>query len=219
MAIVFTGDEFAEGAGTIIKTLKEERIKASFFFTGRFYRNKVFATIVKEIKKAGHYLGAHSNEHLLYNDWTKRDSLLVTREQFENDIQLNYDIMKSFGINRSDAPFFIPPYEWYNDSIAAWTRDMGLQLINLSPGVLSAADYTWPELKNYKSNSRILQSIIDYENSSPKGLNGFIVLLHIGTDPRRTDKFYALLPALIRWLKGKGYKPVRVDELLNKMAD
>jgi peptidoglycan/xylan/chitin deacetylase (PgdA/CDA1 family) len=122
--------------------------------------------------------------------------------------------MKSYGIKKSEARFFIPPYEWYNDSIASWTKQMGLQLINLSPGTLSAADYTWPGLKNYRDSNDILQSIKDYESSSRNGLNGFILLLHIGTDPKRTDKFYREVPVLISWLKEKGYQLVRVDALL-----
>ena len=36
IAIVFTGDEFADGGNTIINTLKQENIKASFFLTGGF---------------------------------------------------------------------------------------------------------------------------------------------------------------------------------------
>jgi len=34
-------------------------------------------------------LGPHSDQHLLYCDWDKRDSLLVTREDFRIDLQLN----------------------------------------------------------------------------------------------------------------------------------
>lgn len=195
--------------------MENEKIKASFFFTGRFYRNKNFKGIITSIQKKGHYLGAHSNEHLLYNDWIKRDSLLVSREQFEKDLQLNYDIMRAYGVKKSDARFFIPPYEWYNDSIAVWTNQMGLQLVNLSPGTLSAADYTWPALKNYRSSSQILQSIKNYESRSPKGLNGFILLMHIGTDPKRTDKFYSKLPGLLQWLKQRGYSSVTIAELLD----
>ncbi len=218
MTIVFTGDEFADGAGEIINALKKAKINASFFFTGRFYRNPKFTGIVKTLKNNGHFLGAHSNDHLLYNDWIKRDSLLVTQKQFKQDLQLNYDVMKTYGIHKKDAPFFLPPYEWYNDTIAAWTKEMGLQLINFSPGTLGAADYTWPALKNYRNSTEILQSIKKYEGSSPKGLNGFILLLHIGTAQERKDKFYKLLPGLLQWLKQEGYKPVRVDELLSVVA-
>lgn len=162
------------------------------------------------MKKDGHYLGAHSNEHLLYCSWTNRDSLLVTRDAFENDLEANYDAMKKLGIPR--APFFLPPYEWYNDSIADWTKRMGLQLINFSPGTISHADYTTPDIKNYRSSEVIMQSI----KQSSENLNGFILLLHIGTDPKRTDKFYKRLPELVEYLKSKYYEFVTVTQLLSE---
>ena len=87
LALVFTADEFAEGGDTILAALKKEKVKGSFFFTGRFYRHPAWEPFIKKLKKAGHYLGAHSDEHLLYNDWGKRDSLLVTKEQFKKDLE------------------------------------------------------------------------------------------------------------------------------------
>ncbi|MFY7839410.1 MAG: polysaccharide deacetylase family protein [Lacibacter sp.] len=216
LALVFTGHEFADGGNSILKTLQQQNVKASFFFTGDFYRNKQLQPIIQQLKKNGHYLGAHSDKHLLYNDWTKRDSLLVTKEEFKKDLLQNYAEMKKLGISKTNAPFFLPPYEWYNDSITAWTKELGLQLINYSPGTGSAADYTWPELKNYQSSEAILQSIFNYEQTKPAGLNGFILLLHIGTDPKRTDKFYHQLPQLIQQLKEKGYRLKRIDELLKE---
>lgn len=214
IALVFTGDEYADGAKFIIGALEKEKVKASFFLTGRFYRNNYFTGFTRMLKTRGHYLGAHSDKHLLYNDWLKRDSLLVTRQQFTTDLQLNYDAMKTFGIEKKHARFFLPPYEWYNDSISAWTTDMGLQLVNNSAGTLSAADYTWPGLKTYRSSNAIMASIKEYEGSTPKGLNGFILLLHIGVQQDRTDKFYRYLPELLQWLKQQQYSLVRIDELL-----
>jgi peptidoglycan/xylan/chitin deacetylase (PgdA/CDA1 family) len=104
----------------------------------------------------------------------------------------------------------------YNDSIAAWTKEMNLQLINYTPGTLSNADYTTPGEKNYRSSETIYQSIIDYEKKHQSGLNGFILQMHIGTDAKRTDKFYTRLPELIHYLKSKGYQPVRINELLKQ---
>jgi peptidoglycan/xylan/chitin deacetylase (PgdA/CDA1 family) len=150
----------------------------------------------------------------LYCDWTKRDSLLVTKQQFKSDLEKNYDELKRFGISKSSAHFFLPPYEWYNDSIATWTKKMGLQLVNYTPGTLSHADYTTPDEKNYRNSEVIYQSILDYEKKYSSGLNGFVLLMHIGTDAKRADKFYYHLPQLLQWLKEKGYQPVRIDELL-----
>lgn len=215
IALVFTGDEFADGGQSIRQSLQKHQAKASFFFTGNFYGNPSFSKLIKDLKKDGHYLGAHSDKHLLYCDWTKRDSLLVTQKQFREDLKANYQKMAKYGIRKQDAPYFLPPYEWYNRSITNWTSQEGLQLVNFTPGTRSAADYTWPEMGNrYVSTETILQSILAHEAKDPNGLNGFMLLLHIGTDPRRTDKFYHQLDELLTQLQQKGYQFVRLDEVL-----
>lgn len=214
--LVFTGHEFADGGEYIAQTLEKQKIKASFFFTGDFYRKKNFEKIIRQLKKDGNYLGAHSDKHLLYCDWNKRDSLLVAKEDFKKDLEKNYSELRALGINKESAKYFLPPYEWYNDSIAVWTKEMGLQLINYTPGTLSNTDYTTPNMKNYRSSDEIFQSILDYEKDHTNGLNGFILLLHIGTDPKRTDKFYYRLPQLLKTLKTKGYQFQTVDKLLRE---
>ena len=214
LALVFTGDEYADGGVHITSILKQYDIEASFFFTGKFYRNAEFEELIQVLVKDGHYLGAHSDQHLLYCDWVKRDSLLVTKGEFHKDLQDNYKAMASFGIKEEEAPFFLPPYEWYNDSIANWTRAMGLQLINHTHGTLSHADYTVPGTRAYRSSEEIFQSILDYEKSTSNGLNGFILLSHIGTVPERTDKFYFYLEKLLLELRSRGYRFKRINELL-----
>jgi peptidoglycan/xylan/chitin deacetylase (PgdA/CDA1 family) len=216
LALVFTGHEFADGGTAILQTLKQQNIKASFFFTGDFYRNKKFQPLIQQLKKDGHYLGAHSDKHLLYADWSNRDSLFVTKQQFKKDLLQNYTEMNRFGISKTNASFYLPPYEWYNDSISVWTKEMGLQLINYSPGTRSAADYTWPELPNYQSNETIYQSILNYEQTKPAGLNGFLLLLHVGTDPRRKEKFYFRLLQLITALRKNNYEFKTVNQLFDK---
>lgn len=139
---------------------------------------------------------------------------MVTRQQFKADLLNNYAELTAYSIEKKNAPFFLPPYEWYNDTIAKWANEMELQLINFTPGTLSNADYTTPGMKNYRSSETIYSSIIDAEQSKPAGLNGFLLLLHVGTDPKRTDKFYNRLPGLIKYLGAKGYHFQTVDELL-----
>lgn len=214
LALVFTGDEFADGAKIITETLKKQNVKASFFLTGRFYRNPNFQSAIRQLKKDGHYLGGHSDGHLLYNDWNDRNKLLVSQAEFEKDLSENYKTMQKFGVSKKDAPYFLPAFEWYNETISDWTRDFGLQLVNFTSGTSSNADYTTPSMKNYQSSEAIFNKIKAYEAKDANGLNGFILLLHIGTDPERTDKFYDHLSELIDFLKSKNYKMVKIDELL-----
>ena len=216
LTLVFTGHEFADGAQPIRNILKKHNIKAAFFFTGSFYRNPNFNRDVENLLKDGHYLGAHSNDHLLYCDWNKRDSLLVNREEFLNDLEANYKEMERYGITKKQAPYFLPPYEWYNDSIAEWTADQGLQLINMTHGTLSHADYTTPDNSNYRSSKAIYNSILDFESKNTSGLNGFLLLMHVGTDPSREDKLYHLLEVLILELKSRKYALVGLEDILAK---
>ena len=214
LALVFTGDEYGEGAETIANTLSKRGVKASFFFTGRFYRNPEFARAIERLKRDGHYLGAHSDAHLLYADWSDRSRTLLSREDFIADLERNYEAMSRYGIDRRDAIYFLPPYEWYNETIAGWTEQAGLKLINFTPGTSSNADYTTPEDKNYRSSESITERIKKHESTDPDGLNGFILLSHIGAGPKRPDKFYEKLDPLIVWLRSRNYQMLRVNELL-----
>ncbi|RLD30791.1 MAG: hypothetical protein DRI73_09905, partial [Bacteroidetes bacterium] len=57
LALVFTGDEFADGGQYILSVLKQQRVSGSFFFTGRFYRNPDFEQLIHSLLSEGHYLG------------------------------------------------------------------------------------------------------------------------------------------------------------------
>lgn len=216
IALVFTGHEFSEGGDLIVGVLKKRNVPAGFFFTGDFYRAAGNLRLIERLERDGHYLGPHSDKHLLYCPWENRDTLLVTKEEFVSDILHNYDSMRACGIEREKAPYIIPPYEWYNETIAAWAKELGLVLFNFTSGTASNADYTTPDLPNYRSSEEIFKSIFRYERSDPHGLNGFILLLHIGTHPDRIDKFYFRLDDLVTGLKAKGYAFVRIDRLLGK---
>ena len=198
---VFTAADKADGADRIISTLRKYNIKGGFFFTGEFF--ELYPDVVRRLVAEGHYVGSHSYGHLLYAPWGKRDSLLVTRQEFEEDMFKSYKVLREFGI--TDAPYFIPPYEHYNATISSWARQLGPRVINYTPGTLTNGDYTTPGMSRYFSSKEILGKIREYERTDPDGLNGHIMLIHFGTDPSRTDKFYDKLPGLIRELRRKGY--------------
>lgn len=202
--LVFTGHDYAEGGQAILKILKKHKTAASFFFTGDFLRKQ--QNLVKKIKNQAHYVGAHSDKHLLYCDWSKRDSLFVTKQQFLSDLKANFAELSNFSIDKKEASIFMPPYEWYNDSIALWAKQAGLQLINFTSGTSSNADYTTPDMPNYKSSKAIYDRILQFEKTEERGLNGFILLLHVGVGNKRTDKFWTRLNDLITELKRRGYQ-------------
>lgn len=129
ITLVFTAADKADGADAIISTLKKHGIKGGFFFTGEFY--ELYPDVVKRLLDEGHFVGSHSYGHLLYMPWEDRDSLLVTREEFENDMMKSYETLRKASIEYKDAPVYIPPYEYYNKEISAWAKNMGIQVINI----------------------------------------------------------------------------------------
>lgn len=212
IALVFTGHDYADGTRKIAQTLAREKVPGSFFVTGLFAKKNM--ALLRSLRQGGHYIGPHSHDHLLYAPWHQRDSLLVTRAEFETDLMANYTALQPLGIHPRNAPLFLPPYEWYNDSIAAWTQQLGLTLINHTPGTLSAADYTTPAMANYRDSDTIFMDIMRKAREVPYGLNGYFLLTHLGADAARPDKFYMVLPLLIEELSKDGYQFVRADEML-----
>jgi hypothetical protein len=139
---------------------------------------------------------------------------LVTKEFFRNDVENNLKKLEAVGAKRGEIKYWIPPYEHYNEEIVAWSRELGLTVINYTPGTRSNADYTEDDAKNFVSSKVIYDSILKKEQEDPNGLNGFLLLTHFGAGPKRTDKFFNHFGALLDELQKRGYKFVRVDELL-----
>jgi endoglucanase len=215
IALVFTGHTFAEGGGTILDELARHQAQGSFFLTGVFLTNADFAPLVARMKKEGHYLGPHSDAHLLYCDWSRNAKTMVTRQEFETDLLANAAKLPVPFCRTTYTPrFFLPAYEHYNSEIAAWAAAAGFTLVNFTPGTRSNADYTGEADKNFVSTQAIFDSILQREYTDPHGLNGFILLLHLGSGPGRTDKFADKFGALLDNLAARGYQFVRIDELL-----
>jgi len=203
--LIFSADEYGEGAEHILNVLSGNNIKGSFFLTGNFIRNKKFSPALKRMIQDQHFVGPHSDKHLLYASWEKRDSLLVSKILFESDLKSNYGELEKRKAGSSGTRYFLPPYEWYNSAIASWSANMGVTLINFTPGTGTNADYTTPDMKSYRSSDELLAGLKNFEASKVDGLNGAFILIHLGTHPDRTDKFYSKLDEIIKYFSSKGY--------------
>ena len=213
LALIFTGGDFGEGTGHVLDTLKQHDIKASFFFTGGYLRKPEHQEYLRRIVAEGHYLGPHSDQHELYCPWDDRTKTLVSEEFFKRDLQKNIDDLRGYGaLPKGKIVYFIPLYEWYNADQSRWAAEMGVLLFNFTPGSGSNRDWAPEEHKSFVPSQKIIDDILTYEKKDPHGLNGFLLLLHVGS--QRKDKTFLLLGDLVKELKTRGYQFVRVDELL-----
>lgn len=209
ISLIFTAHDFDDGYDVIKETLNKNEVQSAFFLTGDYIsknKNKVI-----ELHMDGHYLGPHSHKHLLYADWETGKSI-ISQRKFMQDLKKNVKQLQKLGI-QSNVNLFVPPYEWYNQENVKWSEKLGYTVVSYTPGTRTAADYTIPEMKDrYIDSESILKSVYDREEQS--GLNGYILLVHLGVDPKREDKFYNYLDKMIVNLKGKGYDFKRLDQLI-----
>jgi peptidoglycan/xylan/chitin deacetylase (PgdA/CDA1 family) len=215
LALVFTGDEFGESTGPILSTLDERKISGSFFVTGNFVKQPDLARVLKRAIDAGHYVGPHSNAHPLYASWDDRAKSLITQTEFSDDLKTNISGLRAIGALGGQAPvYFIPPYEQFNRDQVEWSQPLGVRLFNFTPGSGSNRDYAPEGDAHFVSSQKIYDDILAYEKKDPHGLNGFILLLHLGSG--RKDPFHPRLGALCDELHKRGYEFVRIDNLLSR---
>lgn len=214
LALIFTGGDRGEGSKHILDTLADNGVIASFFVTGGYVAQPDHHLLLQRMVDSGHYLGPHSHAHLLYAPWDDRSKTLVTEAQFKEDLQKNIIELQAYGaMPKGDPIYFIPPYEWYNAQHAKWAADMGCQLFNYTNGSGSHRDWIPEGHLSFRPSTQILQDILHHEANNPDGLNGHLLLLHLGGE--REDKMFLLLGELIEELHKRGYHFMRVDELLD----
>jgi len=200
--LIFSADSMFQGGEHILAVLAKHKIKGSFFLTGNFLRLKDKEAIIKRVIKEGHYVGAHSDRHILYANWEKRQSI-VTKDSLINDLIENYKELSKFGVSTEQAKWYLPPYEWYNSESVDAISGLGLTTINYTPGTATPADYTEPDMKSYKGSQDLIDKLFAFEKRS--GLNGALILIHPGVSEKRTDKLYNRLDEIIKRLKRLGY--------------
>ncbi|MDE6353236.1 MAG: polysaccharide deacetylase family protein, partial [Muribaculaceae bacterium] len=201
--LIFTADSAFEGGAFALDNLEKRKLKASFFFTGNFMRDSVNHPIIRRTIADGHYVGPHGDRHILLADWNKERTTLATADSALADMEAAYRHLADFGIVRDSALYLVPSYEWYNAEHIDAFKSAGLSPINLSPGIETYRDYTTPDLSYYTPSDVIWKQFLDRE--STHGVDGAIILIHLGTDSTRNDKFYRYLPAMLDTLTAHGY--------------
>ena len=169
----------------ILKILREENVKATFFLTGSGIEENPGET--EKIIADGHEIGNHSYHH--------ERMILVTPNFVKNEIERTDELIKKSGYQ--GEILFRPPY--------------GKKLFVL-PWYLSnhhRKSITWdvePETYFTKSED-IVKNVL--ENTR----NGSIILLHVMYD-RRAESMRSVKP-IIEGLKEKGFEFKTVSELLS----
>ena len=108
IALIFTGGDYGDGAEHVLDTLGKLHVRAGIFVTGDFIRKSEYVPFLKRAVADGHYVGPHSDRHLLYAPWEDREKSLVTEEAFSQDLRKNIEDLKAIGALKGGARLLHP---------------------------------------------------------------------------------------------------------------
>ena len=224
VALTFDGGSTNNAAQDILDTLSSRSVKATMFLTGQFIRK--YPELVKKIALENHELGNHTLTHPHLTMWSQNrtqttlpivDARFIANQLSSNDSLLLRLTGKSF------APLWRAPFGEFNKTICRWAFEQGYVHVGWRQGktwmqTLDTNDWIPNEdTPGYRSPQEVLHKIMTMAETKPYGLNGGIILMHLGTDRTgREQQVHLILGTLIDTLRHKGYEPVTVSELIRQ---
>jgi peptidoglycan/xylan/chitin deacetylase (PgdA/CDA1 family) len=221
-ALTFDGGSSANAAADILDTLASRGVKSTVFLTGAFIKR--YPQIVTRIAAEGHELGNHTMNHPHLTTYAENRTQTtrpgVTRALIVSELTAPEKLLFENAGHLRFAPLWRAPFGEYNQEICEWAFSAGYIHIGWRQGGswrvnLDSNDWVVNESSQaYKTPQEVFDKIVTIAET-PGGLNGGIILMHLGTDrTKRSEQVHRILGRLIDTLRRMGYKPVTVSTLL-----
>jgi peptidoglycan/xylan/chitin deacetylase (PgdA/CDA1 family) len=221
-ALTFDGGSQANAAADILDTLASRGVKSTVFLTGAFIKR--YPQIVMRIAAEGHELGNHTMNHPRLTTYAENRTQTTRPEVSQSSIANELAAAERLLFERAEglrfAPLWRAPFGEYNREICEWALAAGYIHICWRQGGswrVNLDSNDWVANENspaYKTPQEVFDKITAIA-STPGGLNGGIILMHLGTERRqRSQQVHTILGKLIDTLRNMGYKPVTVSTLL-----
>ncbi|MBD3344278.1 MAG: polysaccharide deacetylase family protein [Chitinivibrionales bacterium] len=224
VTLTFDGGSYANAADEILDTLNSRNVRATMFLTGRFIMRQT--PLIRRIVAEGHELGNHTYSHPHLTSWA-RDRVHATLPDISEKM-LARDLAKANNILRKRVgiefkPFWRAPYGEKNRQICRWALRNGYLHIGWRQGRswyqnLDSNDWIPDEdTPGYRSPQEFYDKVISMAQSEPWGINGGIILMHLGTERKEKEQqTHTILGKTIDQLRGMGYQFVTISEMLQK---
>jgi peptidoglycan/xylan/chitin deacetylase (PgdA/CDA1 family) len=215
IAITFDAGSDDSNTHQILGVLQNCNLHCTLFLTGKFMEK--YPELVKEMVAAGHEIANHTYSHprlTTYSQNSQHDLLPgITRDYLQTQLQKTDSVF--FTISGSHLkPYWRAPFGEYNNDILTWAAEAGYLHIYWT-GSFDTHDWVADESSSlYQTPVEIYDSIMTEEKASLHGLNGVIILMHLGSQ-RNGNHIYQMLPRLIKSMRDRGYDTVNITQLLN----
>lgn len=186
IALTFDDGPWPETTEKILATLKQEKVKATFYMIGQPLKS--FPEIGKKVLADGHVIGNHTLHH-----WYKHMTPLVAQREIEDTAKIIKEVLNV------ETAYFRPPGGVLTNGLVAYAQKHN-QSINLWS--VESGD-SHPKRPTPEA---MLKTIL--AQATPGG----IVLMHDGGGHH--DNTAKAVPHIIAKLRAQGYKFVTVPQLL-----
>jgi peptidoglycan/xylan/chitin deacetylase (PgdA/CDA1 family) len=220
VALTFDGGSTDNATQPILDILKENNLQVTIFLTGSYIQK--FPEMTRRMAQEGHEVGNHTwnHPHLTTYAADKSNASLpnVTREFLHDQLLRTANLFAEVtGVKM--APFWRAPYGEHNTEIRQWAAELGYRHVGWTKGrswqeSLDTMDWVADTTSNaYHPSEEILAHLLNLADEETPGLNGGIILTHLGSHRQDGDHFYTVLPRLISGLREKNYALVKISEL------
>lgn len=218
--LTFDGGSTANVTASILDILKREGVHATVFLTGEYIQR--YPDLTRRIASEGHVVGNHtfSHPHLTTYSFDARQRTLagVTREFLRGQLQRTRDAF-ALVTGSSMSHLWRAPFGEFNAQILSWAQAEGYRHVCWTPH-LDTLDWVASQTNPlFKTPQQILQGVLRRDQSDPRGLDGGIVLMHLGTEREAGMEADRILPDLIQSLRAKGYRFGTVGERQSGLGD
>ncbi|MEJ2636019.1 MAG: polysaccharide deacetylase family protein [Calditrichia bacterium] len=216
LALTFDGGADDVHTTEILDILRQNGVRCTLFLTGKFIEKH--PDLVRQMVKDGHEIANHTYAHphlttYAYNHKQEKGSNI-------DRVFLQQQLIKTdsifHGITQKHLkPYWRAPFGEYNTQILLWAAELGYRHVRWSEGFDT---YDWvsdASSKLYRSPGDAYNHFMEAEKNRPNGLNGIIVLMHLGSN-RNNNHIFKILPRLIETLREKNYAFKPVSELTLK---
>jgi peptidoglycan/xylan/chitin deacetylase (PgdA/CDA1 family) len=222
VSFTFDGGSIANAATEILDTLQSRNVKSTMFLTGHFIKR--FPEIVKRIIDQGHEIGNHTLNHphlTSYSENRIQSTLPSTTFNLLQSELITADHLLFETTGKHFAHLWRAPYGEFNEEICTWARNLGYLHIGWRQGRSWRENFDtndWipdRETPGFKTPDEVFTKIVSLANTKPYGVNGGIILLHLGTERKsREDQVHLKLGIMIDSLRSIGYSILPVSEMV-----
>lgn len=217
-ALTFDAHSAEHGARELLAILRERRVRATIFVTGRFATD--YPEILREAAADGHEIGNHTFTHPHLTTWaTDRGHHVrpgVGRVFLQDELRRTAEAIEA-AIGRPPSRFWRAPYGEHNPTIRSWAGELGLVQVDWTraPGDgLDALDWVDdPRRRNYLGVEAMARRLLGFEAKNGVPLAGAIILMHLGST-RPDPPLLEVVPILLDETDRRGLRPVPVGELV-----